>query len=102
MVFGNRWAAASGRTLRTGMPPMNTMIYMVVASLLAATGMALWFSAGDLTNGIISGALVWLYFVVPVSAAAIFYEGRSWMWWVITAGYWLVGLMLMGAIVSYL
>jgi hypothetical protein len=102
MVFGKRWEAASGRTLRTGMPPMNSMIYMVVAALLAATGMALWFSDGDLTKGIISGALVWLYFVVPVSAAAIFYEGRSWMWWVITAGYWLVGLMLMGAIVSYL
>jgi len=102
MVFGKRWEAASGKMLPTGMPAPMTMVYMVVAALLAATGMALWFSAGDLTHGIISGALVWLYFVAPVSAAAIFYEGRSWMWWVITAGYWLVGLMLMGAIVSYL
>jgi hypothetical protein len=98
MVFGKRWEMASGRTL--GAPTPMAIGGMVVSALLAAVGMGLWFDSANLTNGIISGFLVWLYFVVPVSLAGVFYEGKSWMWWGISAGYWLVGLMLMGAIVN--
>jgi hypothetical protein len=102
MVFGKRYEAETGRTLPTGMPEPRTIAYMIFAALLAAVGMELWFSGGILTDGIIRGSLVWLYFVVPVTAAGIFFEGRSLIWWMITAGYWLVGLMLMGAIVNVL
>ncbi|MEA2676778.1 MAG: hypothetical protein QOJ81_919 [Chloroflexota bacterium] len=100
MVFGKRWEAAGGNPLPTGAPPPMTIAYMVVSALLAAVGMALWFSGSSVTNGAISGVLVWLYFVAPVSAGAIFFQGRTWMWWAITAGYWLVGLVIMGVIVN--
>jgi hypothetical protein len=30
----------------------------------------------------------------------VFFEKKSWTWWGITAGYWLVGLAIMGAIVG--
>jgi hypothetical protein len=99
MVFGKRYEAATGRTL--GNPTPMTIGYMVVAALLAAYGLGLLFGGVGIVNGAVWGALIWLYFVVPVSAAAVFFEGRSWMWWAITAGYWLVGLALMGAIVGY-
>lgn len=100
MVFGKRWEAASGQTLPTGTPPPMTIVYMVVSALLAALGMAVWFARASVTDGVISGVLVWLYFVAPVTAAGVFFEKKSWMWWAITAGYWLVGLAIMGAIVS--
>jgi hypothetical protein len=100
MVFGKRWEAAGGNPLPTGAPPPMTIAYMVVSALLAAVGMALWFSGSSVTNGAISGVLVWLYFVAPVTAGAIFFQGRTWMWWAITAGYWLVGLVIMGVIVN--
>lgn len=100
MVFGKRYEAAGGKTLPAGMPPMNTMIFMVVSALLAAYGLALYFGGTGIVNGAEWGALTWLYFMVPVSAAAVFFEGKSWMWWGITAGYWLVGMILMGAIVG--
>ena len=102
MVFGSRWEAATGKTLPKGTPPTMTLVFMVVSALLAAVGMALWFSGSSITNGIVSGALVWLYFVAPATAGVIFFEGRSWMGWALSAGYWLVGLMLMGAIVNIL
>ena len=100
-VFGKRWEMASGKTLPTGAPPPMTIAFMVVSALLAAYGLGLLFGGVGIVNGAIWGALIWLYFVAPVSAAAIFFEGRSWMWWAVTAGYWLVGLALMGAIVGY-
>jgi hypothetical protein len=100
MVFGKRWEAASGKTLPKGTPPPMTLAYMVVSALLAAYGLGLLFGGIGLVNGAVWGALIWLYFVAPVSSAAVFFEGKSWMWWAITAGYWLVGLTLMGAIVG--
>ena len=100
MVFGKRWEAASGKTL-PGTPAPMTIAFMVVSALLAAYGLGLLFGGIGLVNGAIWGALIWLYFVAPVSAAGVLFEGRSWMWWAITAGYWLVGLALMGAIVGY-
>ena len=100
MVFGNRWEAATGKTLPKGTPPPMTMAFMVVSALLAAIGMGLWFDGASLTNGVVNGALVWLYFVVPATAGVVIFEGRSWMGWAYSAGYWLVGLMLMGAIVN--
>lgn len=100
MVFGKRWEAATGRTLSK--PTPMTIGYVVVAALLAAYGLAIVGLGGiGLVNGAIWGALIWLYFVVPATAAGVIFEGRSWMWWTITAGYWLVGLALMGAIVGY-
>jgi uncharacterized protein DUF1761 len=100
MVFGKRWEAVSGKTLPTGTPPPMTIAYMVISALLAAYGLGLWFGGVGLTDGLIAGGLTWLYFVAPVTAAGVFFEGRSWMQWAINAGYWLVGLLIMGAIVG--
>jgi hypothetical protein len=100
MVFGKRWEATGGNVLPSGTPPPMTIAYMVVSALLAALGLAVLFGGVGLVNGAIWGALVWLYFVAPVTAGAVFFQGRSWMGWAITAGYWLVGLIIMGAIVG--
>ena len=101
LVFGKRYEAATGKTLPTGMPAPMTIAYMVVSALLAAYGLGLLFGGIGLVNGAVWGALIWLYFAAPVAAAGVVFEGRSWMWWAITAGYWLVGMVLMGAIVGY-
>jgi hypothetical protein len=98
MVLGKRYEAATGKAL--GSPTPMTIGYQVVAGLLVSYGLALLFGGVGLTNGAIWGALMWLYFVVPVSAAAVFYEGRSWMWWGITAGYWLVSMLVVGGVVG--
>lgn len=100
MVFGKRWEAETGKALPTGAPPPMTIVYMVVSALLAALGMGLWFAGSAPVDGAISGVLVWLYFVAPVTASGVFFLGRSWMFFAISAGYWLVGLVIMGVIVN--
>lgn len=43
----------------------------------------------------------WLGFVVPVSLGGVLWEGKSWKWWWITAGYYLVSLFLMSLVLTY-
>lgn len=52
--------------------------------------------------GINAGFFMWLGFVAPVMLGSVLWEGRPWKYWFITAGYYLVSLMLMGAIIAEL
>ena len=100
-VFGKRWEAATGKTLPTGMPAPMALGMMVIGALLAAYGLALYFGGGGLVNGAEWGLLTWLYFMAAPLAGVVVFEGRSWNWWLVVAGYWLVGMIVMGAIVGY-
>jgi hypothetical protein len=97
-VLGKRWEAAAGRQMAAA----TTMAYamMVVTSLLIAYILALFLGGVGITNGAIDG---FLFFVVvgSVLAGSVMWEGRSWMFWYINAGYWLVALIVMGAIIGY-
>ncbi|MDB5195087.1 MAG: hypothetical protein JWO84_271 [Parcubacteria group bacterium] len=50
--------------------------------------------------GLEAGIWNWLGFVAPVSITGVLWESKSWKWWFITAGYYLVALALMGVILS--
>jgi Protein of unknown function (DUF1761) len=50
--------------------------------------------------GIATGFLNWLGFVAPVTISSVLWEGKSWKLWSLNAGYYLVGLCLMGAIIA--
>ena len=52
------------------------------------------------TAGIMVGFLNWLGFVAPVTVGSVLWEGKSWKLWVLNAGYYLVGLCIMGAILA--
>jgi hypothetical protein len=99
MVFGKRWEAAAGRTIAAVAPAMYAVL--VVTSLLVAYGLALLFGGIGVVNGAIWGALIWLYFVATITAGAVLFEGRSWMYWAIVNGYWLLALVVMGGIVGF-
>lgn len=51
-------------------------------------------------RGIKVGALLWLGFNVTVWATEYVFEVRPWSLFAINAGYWLIGMMAMGAIVG--
>jgi hypothetical protein len=105
-VFGRRWAAASGRELPgPGEANWATIAYSAVGGLVAAYVLALvadGLGAATLVDGAILGFLAWLGFIAPSTANAVFFEGRTAAWWTITAGFWLVSLVVMGAIIGYL
>lgn len=42
------------------------------------------------------GLLAWVGFVAPATLGSVLWEGRSWKYWGITAGYYLVALPFLG------
>jgi hypothetical protein len=50
--------------------------------------------------GLEAGLWNWLGFVAPVTVSGVLWESKSWKWWFITAGYYLVALGIMGVILS--
>jgi len=105
-VFGRRWAAASGQPLPTaGQVPATTYVAGVVLALIAAyvlTLVAGAMGAATLVDGAIVGFLAWLGFAATATVGAVIFEARSWEYWAVNAGYYLVALVVMGAVIGAL
>lgn len=50
-------------------------------------------------HGALHGFLVGIAFVFPITAINSLFEHKSWNYILITSGYWVISLMLMGAII---
>ncbi len=65
-----------------------------------------WTSAGttDITNGIMNAFWIWIGFLVPVLAGSAMWSGKSkkdsWKMFGLTAGYYLVSFIVLGAIIG--
>jgi hypothetical protein len=66
----------------------------VLANIVGFSGAATF---GD---GMQTGFWVWLGFVATATANAVLYERKTWAWYRITIGYYLVSLVLMGGILA--
>jgi Protein of unknown function (DUF1761) len=104
-VFGLRWAASIGRELPApGQVPVTSLVGSVVVGLVSAYVLALLSGAAGaatLVDGVKLGFLAWLGFAATSSFGGVLFEGRNTTWWTISAGYWLVALVVMGAIIGY-
>ena len=97
-VFGRRWQAASGQTMAQVAAPMY--VVLLITSLVAAYVVGLFAGGVGVVNGAVWGFVLWLL-LASAMAGAVLFEGRSWMYWGINAGYWLLALLVMGGIVGY-
>jgi hypothetical protein len=97
-VFGKRWREASGTDM--AQPAGAMWAVVIVTSLVAAYVVAQFAGGAGVVNGAVWGFVLWLL-VGSVMAGAVLFEGRSWTYWGINAGYWLLTLLVMGAIVGY-
>ena len=106
MVFGKRWATTVGRAVPTmsDMSPtqMGGVVVLALVMAYVLTLLIGGLGANTVANGAIVGFLVWLGFAATGAANAVLTEGRSWEWWLITAGYYLVAAVIMGGVVGYL
>lgn len=50
--------------------------------------------------GLQAGFWNWLGFVAPVYMGGVLWESKTWKWWTISAGYYLVGLLGAGTILA--
>ena len=110
-VFGKAWMTMTGLT-KEGMKSMKmtpavAMVGGAITSFLVAYVLAHGIAFGNAYMGTagVDGALMgsfwyWLGFAVPLTAGSFLWEGKSPKLWALNAGYYLVTLLVMGAIIG--
>lgn len=76
---------------------------MFVGALIMAYVMSMFVNVTNSTmvdTGVMLGFWIWLGFVAPVQLGGVLFEERPWKWFTITAGYYLVVLILIGVLLS--
>jgi hypothetical protein len=104
MLFAKPWVAIVGRQM--GGKPKGVykgMIGSLIGDLLLCFVLAhivIWSGAGSWLDGMQIGLLMWAgFFAAPMFPQTI-YEGRPMRYFLINAGYWLAGLVAVGAILA--
>ncbi len=111
-VFGKQWRALMGFTKESmeaakkkGMGKSYAIMALGALAMSFVLSHSLVFASTYLhTSGVAAGLQVgfwnWLGFVVPVSMGTVLWEGKPWKLWFINAGYYLVGLLLIGVLLA--
>lgn len=110
-VFGGHWKKLMGFTDESlkAMPltPMQAMAGGAILTLAMSYVLAhalvfasTYMNVSGIPAGLQVGFWNWLGFIVPVTAGVFLWEGKPWTLWAFNAGYYLVALLLMGAILA--
>ena len=106
-IFLHPWLDGIGRThawlMNTGVnPALQFAVALVAEAVIAASISCIIQNTGEQTwqRGIMVAAMLWFSFVLPVWCTEYVFEVRPWSLLGINAGFWLLGMMLMGAIVG--
>jgi hypothetical protein len=109
-LFSKRWIKEQGwshedmekmRAENKGMA--QSMIGMFVASLVTMYVLrhaVAYVGAADAASGAWVGFLAWIAFVATVMLNGVFFERKSWTLYWINAGYYLVSLVVAGALLA--
>jgi hypothetical protein len=106
-LFLQSWLNGIGRTMQeltsTGINPLFQYAVALVGEFVVALGIScLTQHTGEQTasRGIMVAAMLWFCFVLPVFCTEYVFEVRPWSLLGVNAGFWLLGMILMGAIVG--
>ena len=106
-LFLDTWLSGIGRTrqslISTGLSPELQYVTALVAAAVMAAGIScLTQVTGAQTagRGVKVGALLWVGLVLPVWTTEYIFEVRPLSLFGVNAGFWLLSMMLMGAIVG--
>jgi hypothetical protein len=105
-ILSNPWLASIGKTMEQLQGAVNAGVaYSVALATSAIIAYVIgWVVVGTgeqtAVRGITVGALLWVGLVGTTIGTAFVFEGRSLEGFVLTAGYPLVGMLVMGAIVG--
>jgi hypothetical protein len=104
-LFAKPWMAALGIT-----PDPSKKKSMIVGMIMSFIGslvlsfvllhVILWSGAGTWGAGALVGFIMWLGFIASPTAAQNIYEGRAFKLFAINTGYWLVGMLIAGALLA--
>ena len=103
-LFGKRWRALQGVPEGASMEGLApAMIVQIIGDLIMAYILARFlghYGASTLWDGILIGFMAWLGFVATIMVGQILYEKKKPELIAIGAGYQLVGIVVMGAILA--
>ncbi len=106
-VFMNEWLAGIGRTrewlVGTGLNPAVQYATAIICSIIVAAVLSICIQAtGKQTarRGILCAVVIWFGFIATSWAKAYIFEVRTFQIYFIYTGYYLIELMLIGAIVG--
>lgn len=105
MLFGASWMKLTGVTMEDAKKGNMPLLYglMFAGALLEAyvlSHFVHYAGAFTLFNGMKTGAWAWLGFVAPVMMGNYMFAGKPMKLFYIDAGYALVNLLIMGAIIA--
>ena len=107
VLFAKPWMALLGitpdKTKQKNAAMMVGMISSFVLDLVLSLVLAhivYWSGAATYGWGVFIGFLIWLGFFAAPSLPQGIYEGRPFKLFAINQGYWLVGLMIVGALLA--
>lgn len=114
-LFGKKWVALMGFDQQKvadmqakGMGAMwKSYAFMALGSLIMSFVLAhsiifanSYLGTSGVAGGLQGGFWTWLGFVAPVTLGTVLWEGKSWTLWALNVGYYLVGLLAIGALLS--
>jgi hypothetical protein len=105
ILFRKQWSQLTG--ISDMKPTSKSVILPLVGSLVMsyvldhsiAFGNA-YVQTSGLAGGLQGGFFNWLGFIVPLTLTGVVYEKRPWKLWALDNGFWLLSLLVMGAILS--
>ncbi|QPC85978.1 DUF1761 family protein [Mesorhizobium sp. NBSH29] len=105
ILFSKPWIKAARIDLTTSRRSPEPFIVSFIAEVVMAIVLAgaighLGGGQVTLTNGVISGLILWAGFIATTLAVNQRYQGFGWGLTVIDAGHWLGVMLLMGAIIG--
>jgi hypothetical protein len=104
-IFGNLWKKLTGVTDMKPVPV--NMILAFVGSLVMSYVLLhsivfgnAYMNTNGISGGLMGGFFSWLGFIAPVTLTSVLYEKRSIKLWLLDNSFWLLSLLVMGAILS--
>ncbi len=107
LLFGKQWLAIINKSeaeleeMKKGAP--RAYVLSIIAALVMSFVLAHMVDYAQATNvvdGVLSGFWLWLGFVATTNLAAVLFEARPVGLYLINTGYYLVSLLIMGAILA--
>ena len=114
-IFGKPWIALMGfdpqkvaDMQKQGMSAMwKSYSLMALGALIMSYILAhavifgnAYLGTSGIYGGLMTGFMSWVGFVVPVSLGTVLWENKPWKLWFINSGYYFVGLLIVGALLS--
>jgi len=110
-LFGKAWMRMMGFTPESmkamKLSPLAAMSIMAVLSFLMMYVLAhailfgvAYTGIGGVIGGMMGAFYYWLGFALPLTAAPFLWENKTWKLWLFSASYYLVALLIAGAILG--